>query len=993
MLHGSTPRRSLGRGAMRRLAAAAAMLAGAAGVSAQPAQPALPMQPGELVVTCHSGYPNFSYNPIRPDAFVVAIVKAANPVGQGAPIGSNWLAQQFHNEFQPDLGERWIARNLGEVFGVTLDAAVPPNIYVTATTVYGPFTLGGAIGPAGFGGVYRLDGTTGVVTTLATLPNGTSGLGNICHVRTTNQFFVSNFDDGLIYRLSSTGTVLGTYDHGLNGRPNESLAPIADTPNTDFTPLSRRVWGLEDFQGRLYYSVWAEDVGCTPGYAAFSPLRPIPNIATVENEIWSVALDASGAPIPSTAQREITMPAITNLAGGMPLGPVSSPVSDISFGPNGEMFLSERSMLRDTGWGAIPVHLYNPNDAHFSRLLEFTGSSGSWTAQPLYKWQVGRTVNGLNSAGGNAPDCEGNVWSSGDALIHPNPSIYGLQRIPPGGNQTTVPFTTSASYLIDLDMDTSFHDKTTIGEVDIYDPACDCMSIDQLVIDCPLTPDAPFDVSFSLTNNSGVPGKYILLTPSQPTTGSFVPNQIVLPMPLPDGQKTIVNTQLLGLSPGQQFCFTVTLLSETFNDCCSQTICVDIPECDCFEVEYDVVQCDPTTPGTYTYSFSYINLTGVNIYSLNFWAPAPVVITPNNVDYSSNPIPPFGVVSGSVTITNGTPGEVLCFNVSVHDDHLIDCCAEEICITLPVCDPGVEPDTCHVTKIVPCCPDAAGLPPSGTITLTICNNNTFPQTYNWSATGGPPSSSCPAQLFPSHFSPSFGTVGPIPPGQCASVTITVDCEALQGMNSSCASYIINITSPTNPLAMSCTGVVRQDPIAVKSVVGTPIDLPLGLTLPMSFEITAMTADGAGPFSFDFAESPWGGDAPGNPALSLNGLPMGQTAPGSVVLEQGVTQTVQVGLYWGREDLGLIQDVFVIGDVNQDGQPDVAGSAAARQVESAPAPCPGDTNNDGVVDFTDLNEVLGCFGLSGPVPGDVNRDGTVNFTDLNIVLGMFNSACP
>lgn len=970
-------------------------LAAALGAAAAQGQPTLPMKPGELVVTCHSGYPNFMYSPLRPDAFVVAIVKAADPVGQGAPIGSNWLAQQFHNEFQPNLGQRWIARNLGEVFGVTLDASTPPNIYVTATTVYGPFPLGGPAGPAGYGGVYRLDGVTGNITTFATLPNGTSGLGNICHVRTHNQFFVSNFDNGLIYRLSSTGTVLGTFDHGLNGRPNESLPPIADTPNTDFTPLGRRIWGLEDYQGRLYYAVWSEDVGCTPGYAAFSPLRPIPNIATVQNEIWSVALDATGAPIPSTAQREVTMPSLTNLAGGTPLGPVSSPVSDISFGPNGEMFLSERSMLRDTGWGAIPVHTYNPNDAHFSRLLEFTGSSGSWTAQPLYKWQVGRTVNGLNSAGGNAPACDGNVWSSGDALIHPNPSIYGLQRIPAGGNLGTLPFTTSASYLIDLDMDTTFHDKTTIGEVDIYDPECDCMSLAEIEIECPLTPDAPFSLSLSLTNNSGVPGQYVLLTPRQPTTGSFMPNQFILPAPLPDGQKTIINTQMFGLSAGQQFCFTVTLLSATFNECCSQTICVDIPECDCFEVESDMVACVPGAPGTYTYTFNYINLTGVNIYNLNLWAPPPVVITPNQIDYTSSPIPPFGVASGTVTITNGTPGEVLCFSVSVHDDHMIDCCAEEICVTLPFCDVGVEPDTCHVTQVVPCCPNAAGGPPSGTITLTVCNNNTFPQVYNWNANGSAPSSACPVQLFPSDFSPSFGTLGPIPPGQCASVTISVNCERIQGNGQpfGCAPYFISITSPTNPLPLGCGGVVRRDPIAVKDVSGHVWDLPVGISMPAVFEVTAMTPDAAGPFHFEFGENPWGGQSPGLPAFNLNGLPLGQVVPGSVVLEPGIPQMISVDLSWGRDDLGLIQDVFVVADVDRDGQPDLAASSAARQVAGVGAPCPGDTNGDGVIDFRDLNEVIGCFGMSGDLAGDVNDDGFVNFVDLNIVLSGFNSTCP
>ncbi len=986
------------RGLSTAVVTAASLLACGVASSGQAAraQASLPVNAGELVVTCHSGYVDNpstpwydpAYNPTRPDAFTVALVNTTDPVGQGAPIGSNWLASQFHNEFQPNIPQRWIARNTGEVFGLTLDGAANPNIFVTATTIYGPFPFG----PGGSGAVYRLDGTTGNVTVFATLPNGMSGLGQICHVRTTNQFFVSNFDNGLIYRLSSTGTVLGTYDHGLNGRPNESLAPIADTPNTDFTPLSRRVWAVEDFQGRLFYSVWAEDIGCTPGFAVYSPNRPIPNINTVDNEIWSVALDASGAPIASTARREIVLPPLTNNnTGQMPYGPVSSPVADISFGPNGEIFLSERSMLRDTGWGAIPVHVYNPNDAHLSRLLEYTGTSPVWSPTPTNKWQVGRLAQGNNSAGGNAPDCDGNVWSSGDALIHPNPSIYGLQRIPPGGNATTLPFTTSNSYLIDLDMDTSAHDKTTIGEVDIYDPACDCMSITEIDVRCPTDGTNGFPVSFSLTNQSSHVGQYVLLTPVQPTSGTFSPNQIILPQPLAVGDKAIINTTINGLMPGETICFDITLLSSSFEECCSQTLCLTMPECDCFVVVDESIQCDPANPGTYTYSFSYQNLTGAPLYHLVFWAAPPVVVTPNAFDYSSSPIPPLGFATGTVTITGGTPGSVLCMNVSIHDDHFMECCAEEVCITLPECgEPGM--DTCHVTKIVHCCPDAAGLPPSGTITLTVCNNGTTPQTYNWSANGLAPTTQCPVQLSPSDFTPSSGSLGPIPPGQCASVQISVNCERLQiGVPITCAGYGITITNPTGP-TMLCTGIVQQSDVVVKDTTGGVSDLPANGVLFMPFEVSTSNAAMAGDFQFEIADAPWG-EGPPNSTLRLNGQPLGQSVVGSVVVDPASAQAIGVEVSWGVDALGEIVDVYVIGDVDRDGRPDLAATAAVRQIEATQPSCPGDANGDGLVDFRDLNIVLTCFGQTGDVQGDFNNDGLVTFADLNILLSNYNSACP
>ncbi|MCA9312373.1 MAG: hypothetical protein KDA21_14260, partial [Phycisphaerales bacterium] len=88
------------------------------------AQASLPVDPDEIVVTCHSGYPpDFTgqptYDPSRPNAYVVALFNTANPVAQGAPLGPSyvnpttygWFASSFHNEFQPQLNQRWTASN------------------------------------------------------------------------------------------------------------------------------------------------------------------------------------------------------------------------------------------------------------------------------------------------------------------------------------------------------------------------------------------------------------------------------------------------------------------------------------------------------------------------------------------------------------------------------------------------------------------------------------------------------------------------------------------------------------------------------------------------------------------------------------------------------------------------------------------------------------------------------------------------------------------
>lgn len=379
------------------------------------------------VATCYSPSPS---DP------VVVVLDLKNQAT--APINSNWSSssippvQFFHHP-------AWTGANLGDVFGVTLDDN--GNIYAAASTSYGTSALG-AIG-AGYGGIYKLDTFTGAPSAFVStvnsatyqisspnkIPNTGPGLGNIAWDCVHQNFYVSNFEDGMIYRIDLGGNILSMWDHGANlPTATPSSAAVMDDPTQQFTQLGRRVWAVQPFNGRLYYSIWWEDQG-----------RPS---ATKFNEIWSVGLAANGAFV-GPAKREIVVPHLT-------ASTYSSPVSDIKFGPSGTMLLAERTMTGD-------ISVY----AHSSRCLEYTLSGPNWVPSANI-FKIGAYGGQVNSAGGCAYDFSpsGRVWTTGDALHFAiNDFIYGLQGTPQTGGDNTV------SILIDLNENIINADKTRVGDV------------------------------------------------------------------------------------------------------------------------------------------------------------------------------------------------------------------------------------------------------------------------------------------------------------------------------------------------------------------------------------------------------------------------------------------------------------------------------------------------------------------------------------------------
>jgi hypothetical protein len=478
-------------------------LAAFAGITIEPAaaQDDL-LRPGEAYATRFSGTRSAN----GPDGKPLLTIDPAGTVGSiidirapgRRPAGEHWVDEPQRKPVT--------AREVGQVFGVALDAEGPPNIYLSATSAFGLHRnadnsnwmegMWGADG--GPGTIYRLDRDAGyrprvfATVTLNGRPNSGPGLGNIAFDKWNKQIFVSDLETGMIHRYrAADGSDLGFYDHGTQGRAKfldatggkpGSLPPIPFDPaskpritdcpekfdNTpdcwNFAPSGRRVWGLaawkhpQSGETRLYYSVWSSPAFGDQSWAGNKDNND------KRNSIWSVKLDPEGGFVADDVRREFVMPDFFKDPEAIARAGHSSPVSDITFptcGGTAVMLLGERGGIRNLGLD-VDKPFAAPHEARAFQVG--LTQQGSW--KPLGRYDVGfysRRLDGepfvrANCAGGVAfgpgytPDGRADLskpdqftWISGDALC----SVDGPcnnpagNRPPPGPQPPNTPQTVS----------------------------------------------------------------------------------------------------------------------------------------------------------------------------------------------------------------------------------------------------------------------------------------------------------------------------------------------------------------------------------------------------------------------------------------------------------------------------------------------------------------------------------------------------------------------
>jgi hypothetical protein len=453
----------LSRSIFRLLSASIVLISSTNVIFAQQLDRRPALSAGDVVVTGFSGIIAPDPAKPRPASKSVADLTFINPDGPAARVfgvgrpGYVWDGRLFQAPGTFDV----FAKDTGQVFGVALDDQPAPNIYLAATSAFGLNLVGrGADGQperrkvggpgAGWmkgqfgldlqgdpGSVYKVDGTTGVVSlfakvTLDGVPNPGPALGNLAYDAAHKQLFVSDLYTGMVHRFAvADGSEPGApYNHGVTGRAAANLAPVpfnpANRPNIansrfsaenpdswGFAPPERRVWGLAVNVGRLFYSTR--------------------NGSTTEGpQIWSVGIAPDGG-FAADARWELDVPA----------QPGPYPVSDIAFAQSGAMILAQRAPVAGsydysafTRPGEPRVLRYWPKDPRDPP------SPGQWKPIPE-EYAIGFAGTYRNTDGGVAlgygygPDgmlssgaCEASLWSTGQNLRN-NPALRS--QLEPGG--------------------------------------------------------------------------------------------------------------------------------------------------------------------------------------------------------------------------------------------------------------------------------------------------------------------------------------------------------------------------------------------------------------------------------------------------------------------------------------------------------------------------------------------------------------------------------
>ena len=220
-------------------------------------------------------------------------------------------------------------------------------------------------------------------------------------------------------------------------------------------------------------------------------------------------------------------------------------------------------------------------------------------------------------------------------------------------------------------------------------------STENPIIECgSATTSDEFTLTFDVVNNSGfdvtklvIPGLVGGVTVSPNIIDVFIPDD-----------ETLFGVQLFlnGGNAGDIVCIPVGLLAKDATgelfECCGTEVCVELPAC-CMDISGELFSLD--LEGNLIYDFSVTNFSGdAPILAEHLFMS---VISPPGAFFAEEWHALNGLLDGapaqplSTVIYGAVPGDTICFQVTIHDATLSECCGIVHCVdTLPFTSPPPE---------------------------------------------------------------------------------------------------------------------------------------------------------------------------------------------------------------------------------------------------------------------------------------------------------------
>lgn len=218
-----------------------------------------------------------------------------------------------------------------------------------------------------------------------------------------------------------------------------------------------------------------------------------------------------------------------------------------------------------------------------------------------------------------------------------------------------------------------------VGPLDVFFGSC---SIENETIECESElPGVDYTVTFDVVNDTQFPVTQ-LVVPGQVGNSTISPNVITLPTAIPanGGVATGIQLNVSGGAAGDTLCIPVGLMAVGDDgvpfECCGTEVCVVLPDC-CLQVSDESIFIDDST-GETMYTLAITNLPDQ----------APVIaehlfiniISPPGAQFGQQWFPLNGLADNNgvsllpTTVSGVSPGDQICFQITMHDATLNDCC-------------------------------------------------------------------------------------------------------------------------------------------------------------------------------------------------------------------------------------------------------------------------------------------------------------------------------